>query len=149
MPALGLGPLKKKKLGCSSISHSASLMLMPSTKETMLSPMSVCWFVCWTVDCLISRFLSLTAWLHKNFLTDFQKNLDRGWVAAQWEQCDANPRPSALESLLRSHEVFKFRVIQCYLVWHWLRLDWIKGDSWALVEVYALLSAIYFLSIWV
>lgn len=31
-----------------------------------------------------------------------------------------------------------------FLVLHWMRLYWIKMDSWALSEVYALLSAILF-----
>ena len=48
------------------------------------------------------------------------------WVAAiyEWVQFDPNKHPDV------------------YVNWYWIRLDWIKGDCWALVEVYALLSAI-------
>ena len=41
----------------------------------------------------------------------------------------------------------KCRVIQSYQVWNWIRLEWVKGDCWALTEACTLLSAILLQSV--
>ena len=51
-------------------------------------------------------------------------------------------RSSDLKLWLRVIGGFKFRVIQCYQVWYWIWLNWMKGDCWASAEVCALQGSI-------